>query len=426
MSKITFPPIRQISSLERIQIDAKVTVQFAMKLKSPKFMDNVLNKVSKYCIGLHSHVEKKMIHVNVKSDVNVYRLPNNFKSLEDACKYMLKNHHLSYDRALGTVGANSDTIVLNLCHLAADGVYLLNLFNALKDSNEIEVPNFITNNEAALKDEIDNASDPSVYSSVACEQCRIMPRDLINLSQYQNTRSYVNHSCAADLQTYNRQTQKLSGLSDALWAFLILSTSAHNGKDFTNQVISTQVNMRPFIKQRNVLANTNHFSTIYLESQATKDTTIQEMMKQLREDFKTRMKTDEVFSYLKSFKTNNIITNQLPGVTVDVSNVGRFQLDGPFENVWIHSDMLAGLDPNRASFISFSVDGNGRNDVYTTTRYCSSAISEREIELVSKSLHYGMEKIPLNTTCGEALDILEDYQKSLEKDWVQAQVIKME
>ena len=407
--------IRPLSPIDKIHLDAMVAVQFAMRVKDSSSIDPLVKKLNKLVVGFHSHIENNSI-VTTNADVKtpVFHLPD-FKSLADACTYMVNNHHLPYDQALASLGVNKDSIVLNINHIAADGGLIMQLYDTLKNETDVSINDYrIEDQDKVFSKEIKEATNIPPFVGAGPNLTRIHPKDKIGLSLDEKCHYLINKSKANDLQIFNKKTNKLSGLSDSLWSNLILSVSAFNN-DFSSQGCSTCVNLRPFMKHSPTFCDTNNFSNLTLSSHATKDTTVLEMMKQIRADFNMRMKSGELFGYLKGMQMSSE-AKPIPGIGIQLSNVGRFKLGGPFVDLFLNCTMSSYVTPNNTYVTTYSIEGPKRNDIITSTRYTSSVISDKDMQIITKSIHYGMENIPLNITCGEALERLKDYQYSLEKE----------
>ena len=417
--------VRNLAECELPHVMGEITCQFALKVKSPELVQSVLRKISKCVVALHSRVEKNKLIIDPTTNIPVFKLPK-FNTLEEGCSYMHKHHHLPYDQALGTVGSNDDTIILNINHMAGDGGYYQYLFNQLKNQDENYFNNLkiteIKDQDSLFKKQIESATDIELPPFVDPSNSRIIPRDLMGQTQnlYTVTTSY--HSSINELPVFDKASGKVHGLTDLHWTFLTLSSCAHNDKDFSKQNCSIICDLRRYLTNPD-FTNTNHFANLSCRTHATKDTTVGEMMKQFRADFTRRLNSTELFGFLKK-KTIPFDIQVPPGIDIELSNVGRFELGGPFTDVWITSHIASSVCPGHLAGIAFSVSGNGRNDLYSLMRFASQTISVREMDSIAKSIHYGMENIPLNTRCGEALDILSDYQKRLEKQFDQPHIIK--
>ena len=412
--------IRDISPIEKIFIPGNTCVQLALKLKSPKLVDPILEKMSKYVLGFHTKIIDDKL-VTERQEIPVFKLPNNFKNLQDACYYMNENHYRPLSDALASVAANKDTIVLNINHIASDGGFMVNLYNALKEDKEFDIPQAMIEEEKTFHDEIEKATYIPPFVTIDPALTRIKPKDKEYLTNDPMMHHFLMKTDAKNLKVYDPKTKKVKGLTDALWAFIILSASAHNG-EFTNKGCSTCVDLRRFIKNPS-FANCNDFANLSVSCEATKDTTIIEMMKRLRADFNKKLNAGDVFGYVKGLRGGKPLGLSMDGLSLELSNVGRFTLGGPFKDMWINLTLRSYTSPTSTSFLNFSIDGNGRNTIYTKMRYPPQSLSDREARSIALSVQHGITNIDLNTTCGEAIDILTDFQRSITSKFEKVQKV---
>ena len=122
---------RPTANWEKIFIGANTYIQFAMKLNDPKDVPNVIKKLDKTVAGLHHASDGKTLFRTTEK-VPIANLPDDVSDLEKLTTIMSERYTRPASQALASLGANKDTVVLNINHLAGDGMYLQNMFTQLK------------------------------------------------------------------------------------------------------------------------------------------------------------------------------------------------------------------------------------------------------------------------------------------------------
>lgn len=413
--------IRDIAPFEKFFIKGRCFIQLGVKCKTQKIASSVVERLSKNVLGLHSRCEDMKI-ICEKQDVPVYKLPNNFKSMREACLYMAEKHTRPVNQALGSIGANNDTVVLNVNHACGDGGYLLFLYDYLKNNKDYILPKTFEPVEKTFAKEMASNNTCPKFVTVDPTLTRIKPRDPLHLNDAAMAQHFVYKSKAEDLKFYNKKEGKLHGLTDNLWSMLILATSAYNGK-FDFKSCATCYNLRPYVKNIN-FGNTNTFSSVNVCADADRDTTIGELNHRLRANFNKNIKEGTQFGYLNGVAKGTESGASMPGIGIELSNVGQLKLGGPFTDAWMALTMRSYASPGIISYMTFAIENPevGRNDIYTQMRYPPQGLSKREAELIVRSVHYGIENFDSSMKCGEAIDKLTDVQRRIWKEYSENQL----
>ena len=391
-------------------------MQLGLKVNDKKQIGPIVDKMKQAVLALHSRIEGDKLITEKRSYVPIYDIPN-FKNLNKACKFMSKHHQVPYDYALGSIGINDEMIVLNANHLAADGKFTSILFDYLKGDIDLPIPDRIRDCDSVFEKEIREAKEPlPPFMSNDASLCRILVKDEDKLlrSNSQAMHHFSNKTDAKDLQVYDKATGSVHGLSDSFWTNIILSISANNN-DFSKKALANCCDMRPFMKSYD-FGITNAFADLALKANnISKDSTVKEMMDSIRKDFKQRYASNQLFGYLRTMQINTTPAN-FEGIAPELSNIGRFILKPPFTDVWVNCTMSDKLIPKNIPILSYSIEDENRNEMHTIMRFNTASISKQEVSRISKMIHFGMEKIPLSTPCGKAIDILQEYQRKLRNE----------
>lgn len=159
----------------------------------------------------------------------------------------------------------------------------------------------------------------------------------------------------------------------------------------------------------------NCFSHISTSTHATKDDTVEELMKRMRADFNIKVKQGLHIGELKAMQMSNSYPQILPGILLDISLIGCFKMEGPFKDVWVQPGVLDVGFAEVLPYFAFSVEKDGENIIHGRIRHSTTACSDIEAQILINSLHYGMENVFPSMKIGEAIDMLKDYQFNLKR-----------
>ena len=406
--------MRQQNCFERVFTNGYTSVQLALKLKNPsKDLIPILKNLEQNVIGLHTRIINDMLYYD-DSKSPIYTLPNG-KSLEECCYYTAKHYMRPTSQALGSLAANDDTIVINLNHAASDGGYLARLYSYLKDGKDISCPKYIRNIEEELEEEMSRSKLLPYTLLTNPHLTRMVSHDKLMYTNAHNN-SAQGQSKLSNLKIYNDQTGKVKGLTEAFVVNQIFAASAFNGT-FDKKGVNINIDIRPFMKNPDFcLTNAYSYSPIYCDD-VTKETTVEEFMKLVRERLNEKIKNREFFSTMET--SRRFADKKMPqDIVIDFSNIGQFEVGGLFADVWPCVTRAGSTAKPQICFFTFSVKDKNKNNLYSRVRYSKFNFSENEADLITKSVHYGLENIPLNVTCGKALDIMKEYQDYMKQFYI--------
>lgn len=404
---------RPVIGWEKFFIGGRIFLQLAMKLSDPSKKDHVLSKIEKSVSSLHHATDGKVIY-RVKTETPVFKLPDNVTDMEKLCEIMGSQYTRPMDQALASVGANKDTIVLNVNHLAGDGGFLQQIFAHLRDDCEIDYIPSIIPGEKYLEKEIlsytDKLPDFNTQDPLITRFISRNPSEL-----------YISHSLltngaqsrAEDLMTY-KLNGKLTKLTEYYWSNFILAACAYNGSLDTT-ACATCVNMRPYISPSTNLSCTNCFAHATASAKVSKDDTVESMMTRLRESYNFNLKRKQPFGELKLVQQGLPDRPQIPGVGLDLSLIGSFKTGGLFKDAWVHLSQVDSSVAGIVSYLGFSVDKGHEHIFHGRMRHSSATMSDRDAEMFVRNIHFGLENIKPSIKVGEALDMFKDNQRSLFK-----------
>ena len=406
--------ITPASTYEKWFLQSDQFLQFALHIKNPSRVNEIVEKFKKLAIGTRLRYDGSNF-VPHDQDNEVIRLPENFKNLREAALYMEIHHTPEIHRTLATIGANSDTVILNSNHSVSDGVCLLNMFNTIRDNLDFDIPYTLHNGTELFKEEADKSVLIPVNDLNNTTITRFFSKDPTFLCSYPFLHRTYHKSNIEDLQCYNKELRRPTGLTDALYAQLILSASAYEGK-FDNAGVKTVMNMRPFMKTQPTFENGCVMSNIPINADVTIDSTVSDLMKKTRESFNKQIQLKIHFGFHKAVDIEPNMKQQVKGIIPILSNLGQFKLGGGIDDVWVQCSYRNKGLTQYLTLVHFGIIGEGRNETVSQFMYTPNEVSIREAELFTKSIHYGLENIKSSDTIGMALEKMEDFQQKYIKE----------
>ena len=406
--------ITKASTYDKWFIQSDQFLQFALHVKDSSLINPIVEKFKKLAIGTRLKLDGYNFVPHEQCE-EVFRLPDGFKNLREAALYMELHHTPEVSRTLATIGVNSDTIVLNSHHAISDGGCLINMFNTIRDNLDFDIPYTLHNGVEIFKEKSDKATLIPVNDINNATLTRFFTKDPAFLSSYPFFHRTYNKSNIEDLQCYNKELKRPTGLTDALYAQLILSASAYEGK-FKEVGVKTIMNLRPYMKTNPTFENGCVMSIVPINADVSLKSTVGELMKKTRENYNMHLKLKTYFGFLKGLDIEPDVNKQVPGMMLLLTNLGQFQLGGPFDDVWVQcSSTNQGLS-HQLTLVQFGINGEGRNETVSEIMYTPNQLSLREANLFSNSIHYGLKNIKLNDTIEVALDKMTKFQQNYIKN----------
>ena len=408
--------IKKLTSFDQSFFDIDNKIQLVLKLRSKNDIPKVIDQIQKMCLPTRMKVENNS-YMFIGEKVPIARLPDNLTDVEEASKWISEYLGPVPRNALGQIAANDNLVALSCTHSACDGAFMINMVNTIAlDLDDVPENNALFNAADTFREEIKASTVYPEDTMVHRDVTRFMPKDRLFTRQTGYTHFERIKSRAQDLKCYDKKAGKPRGLTDALYANICLTCAAYEGK-FDKIGLHTCVDMRKFINGKWGLEQGNLFSVVdVIAKDATLDTTIRDVMRQTREYFNQRINDGAQFGFFKHFldplDRSKVINTARPSI----SNLGVFKLGGPLTDMYIKDNLT--VSPNdyiRSDFVHYGIICGDRNEVVTQFGYNPNLISKREGQLFLHSVHYGLKNLDLDTTCGEAMEKLMEYQQKFIK-----------
>lgn len=465
---------RNLSTLEGFYNASGGMVQLGMKIQQknriPGILDILINNV--FSLRLKTIDSKMILKYGIKQNKSllaektpIYSIPSNL-DLVESCKYMYKNHSKPFNEVLGTIGYNNnDIIVLNMSHLVGDGKYLNFIIDFLvskltKTNNRFESPDSMKSlNDLILSS--DNYQLPINMEAIFEEQIKSsdikLPHIFVDegfshvtpLTKVDNKKidscQFISYKFPInEFRCFNKQTNRCSLLSEAIWSSYILSAAAfnENGNNKIDNIfgpgtnsspgVTNCVDMRPYLKDKSMInwCAANLYSSVTISAPYSKENSdltisnesLQHFEKRLRSDFLNKIQSGYHFAFL------NTLTPPEPGMTVpgiglEVSSIGPFYISkngegksSIFSDIFVKSSVSDTKCDPLFSFSSFSVinEIEGKRTFLANMRYKSSIFSTKDANKIGKGTEFALKNLSSSMTVKEAIESIRQFQKSLE------------
>lgn len=408
---------RRLSTIDTFYNNSKGMLQLCLKIKNNTFVERILDRLNNLVLGLHTYTDDKYIYYkDNRKSFDYVKLPPSINLMESA-KYMYENHTKDFSDCLASVGANDDTVVLNIAHLVADGLYIVNLCDALSniDRNET-ISSFLPSNiETNFEKQINEPNEQCPFIFTDKDLLRIYDSKIKGKS----TTNYI-HAChshfsvpISDLQIYNKTKNKVSNLTEALWTSYILAVSAYNDR-FDKTGIVTCIDMRRFLPSHMIGWDIcNQYSSINVSANNFDDnSTVKELGSKMRECLNERIERGHHYSFLKSL-TSIPDGESIKGIGLELSNIGPMKISGPITDLFFKSSVSDKSTDPLISHSSYSVKTPDKNILHGMFRYKSSIIDDKTANIISKSVEYILKNINVNTSVKESIKMVQEFQNNI-------------
>lgn len=402
---------KPLSTLDYFYNKSHGMIQLVLKYEDKTKMAEGIDKLTKNVLGFHLKTDEHTYYYK-KSKVDPIKVPD-IQDLQELATFVYENHSPDFTDSLAKLCYNTDTLILNIGHLVADGGYFHEVVKLLTSEN------YVSNHNAILPDDIEENFKAQINSKLN-EQCPYIFTDpdmiRINAPIANNKRKYAKHYHITlpveSLKCYDKNTNKVKGLTEALWTSYIISASSLNDK-ITNSGIATCIDMRNYLpyELKRGLSVCNHYSNITPASDLNPKMTIEEIGKRMRKDFNDKIKKGHHYTFLKSLAPPG--AKKIPGIGLELSNIGRIKIKSPLKDVFIKSSVVdANCDP-LISHSSFSVDSQYSNTLHGMFRYKSSVIGDNIVKVLSEGVKFALQNVSNQHSLEDSISLVHDYQKSL-------------
>jgi hypothetical protein len=324
---------------------------------------------------------------------------------------MFERHTPDFSQRLANIGANSDSIVLTCGHICADGGYFVYLFDSLaNDTNYIAHAAVPTHVQELLESEIRKHSFEIPHLYIDPSVTRIRPKCPIRIRSMNCQHVHLS-SPIQSFQCYDKSSGKVHGLTDSFWTSLILSAAAFN-PTLPRAGVATCVDLRPFLSDQSKVdwSLGLNYSNVNVAAPMSMSQTVGELAREMRKDFNFKIDSGYHFAFLNTL-TRAPPGDLLPGVGLELSNIGQLRLKDPIVDAYIKSSVSDDNGDPLLSFSAFAVVGKRQNIVHTNVRYRPSLIDRKDVEAISHGVFFALKEIPVTCTVGQAVQAIRNFQQ---------------
>lgn len=390
------------------KIMTPIVLRFAKHSDVAPHAEMLAKKVLAFQHGTDGHILYKN-----PQHVPIYDLPN-LSNNEELSHYMIQKHTRPFKYALGSIGVNDDCVVINCNHMMADGGYLHYIIDEISEGRDSPVEDEYPHSaEFLFTREISEAPDTLLPADYDMQLTNFITKDQDQLNSNEYAKLIITEFPAESLKCYNKEKKVLKGLTESILSNFYAATVAYNSQSFKCGVESC-VDLRRFLKKK-TWSDTCIFSMIPIMAKVTPSDTLAEIGQKLRNDMMNKIDNGCGFSYLKAIYQNKT-GPEFVGSRCEISNVGPTRIGGPLVDAYYGYSELAIAMPHIISITSFSIIGNGRNNITFRLKFNTDKLSTREARMMSESTIFAMQNIDKTTSLEKAIEEIEKFQKKYLKE----------
>ena len=238
-----------------------------------------------------------------------------------------------------------------------------------------------------------------------------------DLNKNKKCKYYIDESPIKDFN-FHKSKIKLTDLYIFSFALSILSL---NGRINSNLGINTCVDLRQFLGQNETtIANTQNTSIIsVISDNITSKTTVGDVIGSLHQDLIRKLSDNTPFVVYRCFLENEFFTTKKFVSLPNLSNVGRFKVEGQFEgqikDTWIQQQDISKNAEGECFMLAFSRVKNGINTLVTRLQQSRSVLNDEDANVLFKSIMHVMKDVPIDVKVQDAYDELRCFQNRMKR-----------
>lgn len=393
--------IRSLKGLDKMFYQGKTMTPIVLRFENPKDVapnaEKLAQKVLAFQLGANGHT----LYAN-KQHVPIYDLPN-ISNDENLSYFMVHKHTRPFDHALGSIGVNKDSIVLNCNQMVADHGYLHFIIDEISNNRDSPLEDVFPYSVEYLFDKEINEAPNFKYNIKKMTRFISEDRDQFDSNQY--AQFIISKMPASSLKCYDKDKKSVKELTETLITNFYASIVAFNSQSF-NCGVESCVDLRKYLKKQSWNI-TRAFSIIPVVTNVVPNETLHEIKEKIKYDIYQQFDNGSVFSYLKNIFEEK---NNFKRSNCEISNLGKTHIGGPLADVFYGFSELSKTMKQIISITAYNIIGNGKNDVTFRLKYNSSKISEREAKMMLKSTIWSMQNIDSSFHLEKAIDEIQQFQ----------------
>jgi hypothetical protein len=315
------------------------SIQACFEMASPRLADEFAAFLIKSIPGFHLRSDFRSL-IYVPEPPELVKIPTSVRTPNEICQWAeFGGLRVPPTERLATISVRENLVCCVAAHICFDGASLLVLMDQFRRRDLHPAPRFPNAIDATLANELAQPLDTKEHAAGMNGLSTLLwEAPLIRKWKDEARQECVRIEVPSpSLQCWNPKTEKFKNLTDALWRSGILAAKAIQ-PDLNRYGCSTWHNMRPHIKSEAIGNLIAPFTLI--AKNVSEEMTISQFDQALRDDFKDKMKREYYVAALKA-TLDGMPLAKTPTAFFDVSNVGYFELSGPFVGFWAQGTIPA-------------------------------------------------------------------------------------
>lgn len=409
-----FCDFQRLKPVDRIVLAMGDAVQLIMKMETPAFAKQTVQKLKSELIGLHLKSDCVFFMPAQMENLVVHEIPRDLKTILEVDDWLVNTHPLLPAERLGVIAANEDFVAINMSHSCADGKYLCGIVDHIFDPIKSLQKPYPTPLETIFADEIKAAKHVD-RMPVDKDTTRFLERGE-KVGQELSLISRVNMK---DFACYDKQTGKCRHLSEIMWLTYALSMGTlFNSMD--NIGVQVCVDMRQFMdssfKKKNLMNLCNLFSCVRVGAGKNwQNLSVGETCARIRKELVDKLKNDHVYGFLKMYGGSTELSTGgtiLPTQWLGNSHLGAVKIRAPVQDVWFSEVIYNDLFRDMHQTLTYSIinETKGTNEHVTIMKYGSNGVTEKEAKTAMNAWIQGLRTFTWDMPIKEALKRMKQFQ----------------
>ncbi|OHT01459.1 hypothetical protein TRFO_31726 [Tritrichomonas foetus] len=429
---------RKLDLLEMMFASSPCWIQLSIELEDERYVPQFVESLQKSLPGLRMKMNADEIIIHNKEQP-ILQIPKEIKKLNEVSNWHCINHTPSIHEVLASIAVRDNIISINHNHVCSDGTYLKNIVEKIVDqigknlrsNNEADLKNLLPQSGfAAFKQSVDNQMN-SIYYFYNEDPfiSRIMPHRPIQPS-HQTGIYELFESKISDLAIVkNSKDGKVKGMTESLWASIILSIEAfnqYNNKTSMGHGASTVVSLRPYLSGKFAEFNEKFPWHVGYQCSAIRTSTdgplnmndkISDITGKMRSQLMSKIQQGEQFKFMAATRRlqSGMFYPQQPGLGIELSNVGPVRIKRPIKDFYMGSLGPADAAGGCCLFTYSTIcEDHSHDKIRTQLLYSDRDMNPIDAKLVAGAIDFALREIGPENSVGDSIEILKQYIKENE------------
>ena len=401
---------RRVSSVEEFFVNSQMNVHIGIEFDTPDFVPTAIERMKERVMGLHLKCIDNHV-MRTKDPIVVNDIPRTCRTVGEATRWVIAHNMPKPEQRLATINAGESCVVMSMNHMIADGTLLLQLIHNIARDYKPVLPQLPIPADTTFAEDIKRLSGKTFNSKYTL----LYPRNSDKIPKVRSVpaetieyRVPVN-----EMLCYNREKDRVHGLTEALLNSLLLSAVAYNGR-WTGPLVSYLcVNLRQYLTKQQAMnpGICNHFSDITVEADAPMNAPVGELSRQFRAMMSKRIKEKECLKNIGDL-------GSLPtdGLQFELSNVGKVTWQRPVKGVYFQVGFGKFGRPMTIDLFCHSMVQEAFNNLEMKLAFPTDLLAWDEADILGRSVGFGLRTISDKMTIKEAIRAFEDYQRLLRRN----------